>query len=122
LHDAWLIYTEEPNEWTNGAGQPERKPGCVAALGKATTDWANAAGVPLMFQSELFDNAPPGRKEWNVKLQVTIMLNDPQNPSLHHGFVLQGGMSLDQLEGEDDTRCESKLSGIGLRVTWSPRS
>ncbi len=36
-----------------------------------------------------------------------------------YGFLLSGGPSLDQLEGEDDTKCISKITNIRLHVTYT---
>lgn len=121
LPTATLSFREDASQWTNGAGQNVQKAGCVARIGAATTDWAGAVNIVTLFQNELIDSSPPGRKEWNVTHQVQLMLNNPQDPSLHRGFVLMGEKNLGDLEGEDDTRCESKLSEISLKFRVAPR-
>jgi hypothetical protein len=110
--------------WRSGSGAPEPKPnGCVAVLGFPTVNWINAAApglVPHMTTPHVTRTSP---REWDVsapyRWQYTRSAPLGGSPPPPFGFLLSGGMTLDQLHAEDNTNCVSSLSNLQLHVTYT---
>jgi hypothetical protein len=116
--------------WTSGDGQPENKPdGCVVVR-IPSTDWVDN---PPNGEFPCITSGRPavnrlGVREWDVtepflwQTQPGAMpLSPPDGPGFipGFGFLLTGGLTIDQLEAEDNTNCLSELSHIRLRTTYT---
>ena len=116
--------------WTSGSGRPEDKPNGCVVVRIPSTDWT--ANPP----SGEFPCITSGRpavnrlsvREWDVtepfRWQTdpsAIPLSPPTGPGFvpGFGFLLSGGLTIDQLEAEDNTNCLSVLSNIRLRTTYT---
>ncbi len=117
LTRAVLRFDEKKERWTSGSGAEQYKDGCVANLGIATVDWANQS-VNALTPNDPYTSAPDGSsRAWEVTRHVREQLASPGKASLRYGYVLQGNMSLNNLEGDDSTSCYSTISNIHLDVT-----
>ena len=111
---AVLRFDERAKTWTSGTGSPQLKAGCVAHLGIATTDW-DRQPVTSLFPNDRYATASTGSsRSWNVTSFVKQQLASPRSESLRYGYVLQGGMPLNNLNADDDTSCLSHLGNIRL--------
>jgi hypothetical protein len=102
--------------WRGGSGAPEVKAnGCVAKLAFPTVDWVAGAPAGLLPHTTFPQVKRTTPTEWEVsdpfRWQYTrsAPLGGPPPPP--HGFLLSGGVSLNQLTAEDSTHCLSALSG-----------
>jgi hypothetical protein len=125
INTAFLAFDEAGVLWTSGSGQEEFKPrGCVEVLALATDDWLGSGGVAAFVPSAFYDDAPmpipnTRTRQWNVKGQVLSQTQDPGDQSLRHGYVLKGGMQLNALQGQDETKCMSAVQNIRLVVSFA---
>lgn len=114
--------------WTNGEGEPEPKPqGCVV-VAVPTVDWRNGHHGELPNTTTNPDVKRLGPREWDVT-QPVIWQHTPNPVPLQtrgetavppgFGFLLRGGLSISQLEAQDNTRCTSDVSNIRLHVTYT---
>jgi hypothetical protein len=116
--------------WTNGDGQPENKPdGCVVVR-IPSTDWvANppSGEFPVITSGRPVVNRLSVR-EWDVTepfrwqtVPGAMPLSPPTGPGFvpGFGFLLTGGLTINQLEAEDNTNCLSVLTNIRLRTTYT---
>jgi len=131
IDQAVLVYGEAAAQacaggtcWRSGSGAPEHKPnGCVAALGFPTVDWVRAAPAGLIPHTTFPKVTRNNPREWDVsapyRWQYTrsAPLGGAAPPPF--GFLLSGGVPLDQLHAEDNTNCVSTLSNVQLRVTYT---
>jgi hypothetical protein len=118
--------------WTNGSGAPVAKPeGCVVVRIPAV-DWRKAP--PTSLWPYTTDPRGPivtrlGPREWDVT-QPYKWQADPSSrgvpptgsdpPPTGFGFLLTGWpSSLEQLTGDDNTRCVSSITNIKLNVTFT---
>jgi hypothetical protein len=114
---AIIRYDEKPQRWTSGSGAEQYKVGCVASIGIATVDWANQS-LNALTPNDLYHTSKDGHDtNWSVLQQVKDQLASPGDASLRYGYVFQGGMSLNNLEGDDSTSCYSTISNIRLEIT-----
>jgi hypothetical protein len=116
--------------WTSGSGQPEDKPNGCVVVRIPSTDWtANppSGEFPCITSGRPAVNRL-GVREWDVtepfRWQTdpsAMPLSPPTGPGFvpGFGFLLTGGLTIDQLEAEDNTNCLSVLSNIRLRTTYS---
>lgn len=110
--------------WRGGSGAPETKSnGCVAKLAFPTVDWvtnAPAGLLPHVTFPQVKRNNP---REWDVsdpfRWQYTRSAPLGGSPPPPFGFLLSGGVALNQLTAEDSTHCVSALSTVQLRVTYT---
>lgn len=110
--------------WRDGSGVPVSKPdGCVAVLGFPTFDWINADPtdlIPYTTDPNVKRSTP---REWDVSVpygqQYTRSAPLGGSPPPPFGFLLLGGLSLEQLTAEDSTECVSTLSNLQLHVTYT---
>jgi hypothetical protein len=125
INTAFLAFDEAGVLWTSGSGQEEFKPrGCVEVLALATDDWLGSGGVAAFVPSAFYDDAPmpipnTRTRQWNVKGHVLSQTQDPGDQSLRHGYVLKGGMQLNALQGQDETKCMSAVQNIRLVVSFA---
>jgi hypothetical protein len=118
--------------WTSGSRQPEDKPNGCVVVRVPSTDWTAVAP-----DGEFpYISHPSGRpavnrldvREWDVtepfrwqKQPGAMPLQPPTGDALSSGFgfLLSGGLTIDQLAAEDNTSCLSELSNIRLRTTYT---
>jgi hypothetical protein len=114
---AVLTFDEQPLYWTDSEGHDRFVAGCVAVLGTATVDWASQPGINALIPNQEYDNViPSASREWDVTDHVQQELRYKSDVSLRYGYVLRG--ALEDVEGDDDTSCMSRISNIRLRVTY----
>ena len=117
--------------WQSGGGAPEHKPnGCVVVRVPAK-EWVNSPTEELRphvtgDHPTIIRNSP---REWDVtepfRWQTDPQskpLTQPGQPPLNagFGFLLTGEFtSLDQLTGDDDTHCLSRVANVQLHVTYT---
>jgi hypothetical protein len=109
--------------WSDGEGNQEHKPdGCVVVR-VPTVDWR--ANPP----SGLIPYDPTGRpavrwlgpREWDVTEPYrwqNVSGGAPLGANPVYGYLLSGWSTLDQLEGQDNTHCISKISNVRLLVSY----
>lgn len=116
--------------WTSGSRQPEDKPNGCVVVRIPSTDWT-ASAPPGEFPY-ITDPSPAVKRldvrEWDVT-EPFCLQNVPGAMPLHpptgrafntgFGFLLSGGLTIDQLAAEDNTNCLSVLSNIRLRMTYT---
>jgi hypothetical protein len=110
--------------WRNGSGAPQVKTnGCVAKLAFPTVDWTRNAPAGLLPHTTFPQVSRITPREWDVsdpfRWQYTRSAPLGGSPPPPHGFLLSGGVGLNQLTAEDSTHCVSSLSTIQLRVTYT---
>ena len=110
--------------WRGGSGAPEVKAnGCVAKLAFPTVDWVAGAPTGLLPHTTFPQVKRTTPTEWEVsdpfRWQYTRSAPLGGSPPPPHGFLLSGGVGLNQLTAEDSTHCLSALSRIQLRVTYT---
>jgi hypothetical protein len=116
--------------WTSGSGQPEDKPNGCIDVRIPSTDWT--ANPPSGEFPTITSGRPAvnrlGVHEWDVtepfRWQTepgAMPLSPPTGPGFvpGFGFLLTGGLTIDQLEAEDNTNCLSVLTNISLRTTYT---
>jgi hypothetical protein len=116
--------------WTSGSGQPEDKPNGCVVVRIPSTDWT--ASPPSGEFPTITSGRPAvnrlGVREWDVTepflwqtVPGAMPLSPPTGPGFipGFGFLLTGGLTIDQLEAEDNTNCLSELSNIRLRTTYT---
>jgi hypothetical protein len=114
---ALLTFDEQALYWTDSEGHDRFVAGCVAVLGTATVDWASQPGINALIPNQEYDNVIPGAsREWDVTDHVQQELRYKSDAPLRYGYVLRG--ALEDVEGDDDTSCMSRISNIRLRVTY----
>jgi len=118
--------------WTSGSRRPENKPnGCVVVRIPAT-NWAvsppngefplvaHPSGRPTVTRLDphAWDVTEPFR--WQ-KERGAMPLQPPGVPGLNSGvgFLLSGGLTIGQLQAEDNTNCLSKLSNVRLQLSYT---
>ncbi len=118
--------------WTSGSRQPENKPnGCVVVRVPAT-NWAvsppsgefpfvtHPSGRPTVIRldSRSWDVTEPFR--WQ-KERGAMPLQPLDGPALNSGFgfLLSGGLTIGQLQAEDNTNCLSTLANVRLQLTYT---
>jgi hypothetical protein len=114
--------------WTNGEGEPEPKPqGCVV-VAVPTVDWRNGHRGELLNTTTDPDVNRLGPREWDVTEPFSWQVDPDSKPfpqggapaaPTGFGFLLRGGLSISQLEAQDNTRCTSDVSNIKLNVTFT---
>lgn len=115
--------------WTSGSLQPEDKPNGCVVVRIPSTDWSAVApnGEFPCITSERPAVRRLGAREWDVtepfrwqKQPGAMPLSPPTGPAFSSGFgfLLSGGLTIDQLEAEDSTNCLSVISNIRLRTTY----
>ncbi|OBA92210.1 hypothetical protein A5662_21400 [Mycobacteriaceae bacterium 1482268.1] len=132
------VYPPEPGQvdggvcWQSGGGSPENKPeGCVVVRVPAQ-DWdpGNPARGPLPHVTTSHPTITRiGTRAWDVTEPFTWQrdprtrpLQRPGDPAIlsGYGFLLTGSItSVDQLSGDDDTRCMSGVDNVQLQVTYT---
>lgn len=113
---AVLEFDEHRVEWTDGEGRNRPGPGCVARVGIVTTERSHDPAHQKFFNYQpLLNIAPRTAMSWEV-LEPTA--DHVHNRRPRHGFILQGTHNLDQLEGEDNSKCLSRLENPRLIVTY----
>jgi len=110
--------------WRNGDGAPQvKKNGCVAKLAFPTVDWTRNTTTGLLPNTTFAQVKRVTPTEWEVsdpfRWQYTRSVPLGGSPPPQHGFLLSGGVGLNQLTAEDSTHCVSALSKIQLRVTYT---
>lgn len=118
LSDGWRAC------WSNGDGGAEHKPNGCTFVRIPATDWRNASTDGLI--SYIGGPHPTvtrlGNGAWDVT-EAYKWQNVPGAAPLGarpgYGFLLAGDMPLDQLQGEDDTNCISKVTNVKLHVTYT---
>jgi hypothetical protein len=110
--------------WLDGGAQPENKPdGCVdvriPALDVRVTQPGSQDVIPTADDGGVIVRIPAGG--WDVSQPFNYQLNGaPFGVTPRHGFLLSGWpRTLDQLTGDDNTRCVSLITDIHLSVTYS---
>jgi hypothetical protein len=116
--------------WTSGSLIPEDKPNGCVVVRIPSTDWMAVAPngeFPFITDPRPTVNRLAVR-EWDVtepflwqKVPGAMPLSPPNGPafSAGFGFLLSGGLTIDQLEAEDSTNCLSVISNIRLRTTYT---
>jgi hypothetical protein len=118
--------------WTSGSRQPEDKPNGCVVVRVPSTDW-NADPPNGEFPYITHPSGRPavkrlGVREWDVtepfrwqKESGAMPIQPPTGAALSRGFgfLLSGGLTIDQLAAEDNTNCLSELSSIRLRTTYT---
>jgi len=113
---AVLEFDEHAVEWTDGEGRDRPGTGCVAKVGIATSEATYDPAHTLDFNFQPFLNiAPQTATSWDV-LEPTV--DHTLNRRPRHGFVLQGTHDSSQLEGEDNSKCLSRLENVRLTITY----
>lgn len=118
--------------WTSGSRQPEPKPNGCVVVRTPSIDWAGSppngefpyiahpSGRPIVnrVDGRTWDVTEPFR--WQKELGA-MPLQPPTGPALQKGFgfLLSGGLTIGQLQAEDNTNCLSELSNIRLRTTYT---
>jgi hypothetical protein len=129
---ATLTFNEAERQWTNGDGKRQEKPdGCVVVR-LPSVDWTQSPlPRPFPYITDPRIPAPKrlGPREWDVTEPLRWQLDpaarplsqpgtSPPNPGF--GFLLTGGLSIDQLTGDDDAACWSTVSEIFLNLDLPP--
>ena len=89
--------------WRSGSGAPEPKPnGCVATLAFPTVDWTSSAPAGLLPHTIFPQVKRTTPREWDVSVPYSwqYMRTAPLGgaPPPPFGFLLSGGVALNQLE------------------------
>jgi hypothetical protein len=120
-----LVSTQFSPCWSDGDGNEEVKPdGCVIVR-LPTWDWRTPIPEGLIPFSH--NPLPPvvrlGTREWDVTQPYKIQTETytfGEQPVAGKGFLLTGWPeSLDDLTGDDNTVCFSKVTNIQLHVTYT---
>jgi hypothetical protein len=116
--------------WTSASLLPEDKPNGCVVVRIPSTDWVAAppsGEFPFITAPRPTVNRVSAR-EWDVtepflwqKVPGAMPLSPPSGPAFipGFGFLLSGGLTIDQLEAEDSTNCLSVISNIRLRTTYT---
>jgi hypothetical protein len=118
--------------WTSGSRQPEPKPNGCIVVRIPSVDWIGSppngefpyithpSGRPAVNRLGVraWDVTEPFR--WQKELGA-MPLQPPTGPALQKGFglLLSGGLTIGQLQAEDNTNCLSELSNIRLQTTYT---
>jgi len=118
--------------WTSGSRQPEPKPNGCVVVRIPSTDWtasaptgefpyiAHPSGRPAVNRLGMraWDVTEPFR--WQKELGA-MPLQPPSGPAFNKGFgfLLSGGLTIGQLQAEDNTNCLSELSNVRLWTTYT---
>jgi hypothetical protein len=111
---------------------PEDKPNGCVVVRIPSTDWIGGAVAPNSEFPFITDPRPTVNRlavrEWDVtepflwqNVPGAMPLSPPTGPAFipGFGFLLSGGLTIDQLEAEDSTNCLSVISNIRLRTTYT---
>ena len=115
--------------WTSGSLIPEDKPNGCVVVRIPSTDWM--AVTPSGEFPVITDTRPTvnrlAAQEWDVTEPFLWQKVPGAMPLIStgpafmpgFGFLLSGGLTIDQLEAEDSTNCLSVISNIRLRTTFT---
>ncbi|MCY6489794.1 hypothetical protein [Leptolyngbya sp. GGD] len=118
-----LVYGGPNACWQSGQGIPEDKPDGCAVVRVPSVNWAETVPpsglIPYAGASPAVNRI--SAREWDVTEPVRWQKGSaaPLGASPTYGFLLSGGLSLDQLTAEDNTVCISALANIKLHVTYT---
>lgn len=111
--------------WTDGEGNPVMKPNGCLALSLPADDWIrnpppNDAIVGFAQFGFAFPKVGPSAWDVTAVFRNRHMPGIGDRPDSGLGYMLRGEpINLDQLTGDDDTRCASRITDIRLEVTYT---
>jgi hypothetical protein len=114
----------DPSCWRSANSEPQDKPeGCVVVR-VPTWDWRNVAPPnPIPYSTDPHPTIVRlATREWDVTEPFAWQYTPgaaPLEAVGTYGFLLASGLSLEQLEAEDNSSCLSIVSNIRLLVTYT---
>jgi hypothetical protein len=126
-----------PDCWSAGGGGAENKPNGCVEIKLPTVDWINSPPPGLVPYSATSRPAATrlSPRTWDVTEPFSWQLDPAKRPFTPagvpgapaavpvgpsgYGFLMAGAIYIDNLTGEDNTKCISQVSDVMLEVTYT---
>lgn len=125
-----LVETLETFCWSSGSRKPENKPNGCVEIKVPTVDWVKRPEEGLIPYSTSPRPAPKrlDPHTWDVTEPFSWQFDSRNKPLTPpggqdavsgFGFLMTGAIPINQLDGNDNTVCISKVSNVSLTITYT---